>query len=481
MLETLVIGLDCLSPDLVHRWREDLPTFDQLATKGRSGHLATTHPPITVPAWRAIFSGRDPGELGVYGFRNRPNYQTRTLSVANSRSFQADPIWVEWSRRGESSAVLNVPGTYPCQGKATWEIGCLLTPDESTAWCHPPSFAAELSPSLPEGKYPFDIDDYRRKDAHELERTVTAQTKLRFAIMRKLLLEKEPSHCIFVDLGCDRMHHRFWDKALLTDCAQGTSEIATQLRHFYQLLDQELAATLALADLERTRVLVLSDHGAVACHGGFHLNHWLENIGWLRRKPQFSAASAFDHEMIDWTATRAWAEGGYYGRIFLNILGREPGGIMAPAEYEKTRSMLTHELEKVRCPDSKKPMLVERPEEIYHAVRGAAPDLMVYDPDLHWRFLAGFSAEGGIWSTTDEGLDRANHSWHGFFACHDPKGNYPTLQDGVLDYRLVTPWLLGESLPQNPSEKTPSPQKEPPRLEPSAAVEQRLRDLGYLG
>jgi predicted AlkP superfamily phosphohydrolase/phosphomutase len=28
-------------------------------------------PPITVPAWAVIMSGKDPGQLGYYGFRNR--------------------------------------------------------------------------------------------------------------------------------------------------------------------------------------------------------------------------------------------------------------------------------------------------------------------------------------------------------------------------------------------------------------------------
>ena len=34
---------------------------------------------------------------------------------------------------------------------------------------------------------------------------------------------------------------------------------------------------------------------------------------------------------IDWTSTVAWGDGGYYGRLFLNVKGREPGGIVEPA------------------------------------------------------------------------------------------------------------------------------------------------------
>ncbi|MCD6302230.1 MAG: alkaline phosphatase family protein, partial [Anaerolineae bacterium] len=69
--KVFVIGLDCAEPSLVFdRYASDLPNLSRLATAGRHGTLETTIPAITVPAWSAMFSGRDPGELGFYGFRN---------------------------------------------------------------------------------------------------------------------------------------------------------------------------------------------------------------------------------------------------------------------------------------------------------------------------------------------------------------------------------------------------------------------------
>ena len=29
----------------------------------------------------------------------------------------------------------------------------------------------------------------------------------------------------------------------------------------------------------------------------------------------------------------AWGDGGYYGRLFLNVAGREPQGVIEPAQY----------------------------------------------------------------------------------------------------------------------------------------------------
>ena len=73
-----VIGLDCADPKLVFdRWLDDLPNIRQLVERGTWGPLRSVDPPITVPAWSCMLTSRDPGELGIYGFRNRPGLLLR--------------------------------------------------------------------------------------------------------------------------------------------------------------------------------------------------------------------------------------------------------------------------------------------------------------------------------------------------------------------------------------------------------------------
>jgi len=40
---------------------------------------------------------------------------------------------------------------------------------------------------------------------------------------------------------------------------------------------------------------------------------------------------------VDWSKTRAWGDGGYYGRLFMNVRGREPQGTIDPSDYEAKR------------------------------------------------------------------------------------------------------------------------------------------------
>ena len=62
----LVIGLDCASPRLLfHAYPGMLPNLERLCEGGWWGEVESCVPPITVPAWMVMFTGREPGELGM--------------------------------------------------------------------------------------------------------------------------------------------------------------------------------------------------------------------------------------------------------------------------------------------------------------------------------------------------------------------------------------------------------------------------------
>ncbi|HWC27197.1 MAG TPA: alkaline phosphatase family protein, partial [Solirubrobacteraceae bacterium] len=94
MTRVAVIGLDCAEPTLVFdRWRDELPNLRRLTKTGAWGALRSVDPPITVPAWSCMMSGRDPGELGIYGFRNRSDHSYGGLTVADSTAVPVDRVW----------------------------------------------------------------------------------------------------------------------------------------------------------------------------------------------------------------------------------------------------------------------------------------------------------------------------------------------------------------------------------------------------
>ena len=68
--------------------------------------------------------------------------------------------------------------------------------------------------------------------------------------------------------------------------------------------------------------------------GGFCVNEWLVREGLLVLKSYPKEVTPFAKLDVDWEKTKVWSEGGYYARVFLNVKGREPQGVIDPADYE---------------------------------------------------------------------------------------------------------------------------------------------------
>ena len=131
MSKVMIVGLDCAEPSLLfERWRSELPVLSGLMEKGAYGRLTSVIPPITVPAWSCMMASRTPGDLGVYGFRNRSDHSYDGLFIANSTAIKEPRLWDYATRAGKPSIVLGVPGTYPPRPLNGVMVSCFLTPGD---------------------------------------------------------------------------------------------------------------------------------------------------------------------------------------------------------------------------------------------------------------------------------------------------------------------------------------------------------------
>jgi predicted AlkP superfamily phosphohydrolase/phosphomutase len=146
---------------------------------------------------------------------------------------------------------------------------------------------------------------------------------------------------------------------------------------------------------------------------------------------------------VDWSRTKAWGDGGYYARIFLNVAGREPQGTIAPADYENVRDELIAGLGAIPGENGREiGTKVFRPERLYRKVRGVAPDLMVYFGDLSWRSVGTIG--GGKIHTfeNDTGPDGANHAQYGIFVLRDKVNTHAGIRVDGLEITDVAPTIL---------------------------------------
>jgi predicted AlkP superfamily phosphohydrolase/phosphomutase len=447
--KALVIGLDCAPPQLVFdSWLDELPTIRGLTERGSYGVLRSCDPPITVPAWSVMTSSRSPGALGIYGFRNRRDYSYDGLSFASSRSVRVPRVWDLLSERGRPVIVLGVPQTYPITPVNGAMVSCFLTPDvETSRYTHPPELKDEIEALV--GRYMVDVPDFRTDDKDRLLADLEEMTDKRFRLAEHLL-ETRPWDLFFmVEMGTDRIQHGFWR---FTDPTHRLYEEGNRyedaMLDYYRRLDGRIARLLRFAD-DDTAVLLVSDHGAKRIDGGICVNEWLRREGYLVLKEEPDGPTRFTPDLVDWSRTRAWGEGGYYCRLFLNVEGREPEGVISRADYERVRDELKAKLEALGD-DEGRPIgtVAHRPEELYPEREGVAPDLMVYFGNLFWRSVGQVGTGTVHVFENDTGPDDANHAHEGLYLLAGDGA--PVGRGGERDIRDVAPTLLtllGEPVP----------------------------------
>jgi predicted AlkP superfamily phosphohydrolase/phosphomutase len=430
----VVLGLDCGTPALLEDLRAETPNIHRLMERGMHGDLASITPPITVPAWACAMTGTTPGQLGIYGFRNRKDHTYDGLSIAHSGSIQAPAVWDALGARGMRSVLIGVPPSFPPPKEFPgWRVGCFLTPPSAERFAYPQELEVEIEEILGgKGEYIFDIPNFRQQGMDFALDQVFKMTERRFAVGRKMLVEKPWDFFMLCEIAPDRLHHVFWqyyDRR--HPLYEAGSKYETAFQDYYRFLDDQVGAFLDLVPDDAITIL-MSDHGARPMMGGLCFNDWLMREGYLAMSEPLSGPMPIKDAPIDWSKTVAWGDGGYYGRLFLNVRGREPQGVIDPARYEEVRDELIAKLEAAPGPDGA-PLgtKVFKPQDVYTEVRGVAPDLIVYFGDLEWRSVGSVGNASLYTYENDTGPDGANHDRTGIFALAGLPGQRTGRVDGL--------------------------------------------------
>lgn len=439
----LVLGWDCAAPQLAFdQFKAELPVLRGLMSQGTWGELESSIPCITVPAWASMLSSRDPGVLGVYGFRNRSDHSYSQMNTANGASIKVKRVWDYVGDAGQQSVVIGVPQTYPVRPLNGHLVSCFLTPGTESAFAYPAIFKQEVLKIAP--NYPFDVKDFRTMDKARLLQQIIDFTEIQFKLLKCCITEKSWDFFMHVNMGVDRIHHGFWryhDPQHRLYEPGNPFEMA--IFDYYRMVDEMAGKLIELAGDDVT-VLVVSDHGVTRMDGGICVNEWLWRNGWLNFKtpPPEGKITPVENLDVDWAQTKAWASGGYYGRIFLNVEGREPQGIIPAPQYQQIRDELARLLAAIPDPDEQ-PLntSVFKPEDIYEQVNGVAPDLLVYFGDLHWRAVGSLGHRQHFTLENDTGPDDANHAPYGMFVLREPgcRGAGQVARHQLMD---IAPTLL---------------------------------------
>jgi predicted AlkP superfamily phosphohydrolase/phosphomutase len=275
--------------------------------------------------------------LGIYGFRNRGSFAYEDTFTVNSTHVQAPTVWNILSRNRLRSVVMGVPLTYPPKPLNGVLVGCFLTPDNSASFTYPPEFQSRLN-SLAGGEYIIDVKEFRNENKRETLAQIDVMTERRFRAFRNTVAEEDWDYAMMVEMGPDRLHHAFWryfDPGHRL-YVKG-NEFEDVVHQYYLRMDAEIGRTVDALPAD-TSVIVVSDHGAKRMVGAVCINDFLIREGYLVLKSTPSTPTRLSPMMVDWSRTRAWGDGGYYARVFLNVAGREKQGTIAPADVPRVRA-----------------------------------------------------------------------------------------------------------------------------------------------
>lgn len=432
-----IVGLDGATFDLISPWAEagNLPNLKRLMDVGAWGHLRTTIPPMTGPAWTSFMTGQNPGQHGIFDWiaRRPDSYAMVPLSAQHRR---ARSLWAVASEAGRRVLAFNVPMTYPPEAVNGTMIAGLPAVVARPDIANPASAYAEVTGLVDDYiLYPDPGQAYSDSGIDAFLERLYHCTEERIRILTHFRAKERWDLAMVVFNGTDAIQHALWKFMDTThplhDPRSGEKYSAAILK-FYQRLDAWLGDMWfgdKYADLDDDTVLmIMSDHGAGPFHKFIHVNNWLMDTGFLKLKSTPAAQvkhtlfrlgftpmqaynllmrlglGAFKREVVrghgqdllktlflsfadvDWERTQAYSLGNV-GQIYLNLRGREPVGAVAHADYDRVRDELIGRLIELEDPATGRRVVdhVYRREEVYHGSSlQHAPDIVFLPHNLEY-------------------------------------------------------------------------------------------------
>ncbi len=413
--KVLVIGLDGATFNLLEPMVEAgrLPTIGRLINEGASAVLRSTIPPVTIPAWVSMLTGKNPGKLGVYDLLRRVGYRTEP----NSLCFEGNaPVWRILNKHGVSTGLLNIPGTYPPEEVDGFMVTGMLTPSKKSDYSYPTDLAEKLEHRISE--YEIDVLQWQYFDEGTFIKDVHKVTEKREKAAAYLAEAIPCDFLMVVFTSGDRLQHVLWEKTSV-------------IEDYWEQLDHVLGDFLKNFG-EETTVILVSDHGFGPIKKTFYVNEWLRDRGLLRIKglrddgiitrlgrgvewfyrtlgkalgklPFVTSVIRFMNDIIGFERIRkyayeyisaerlegrvAWrktqAFGGvhspHFGQVYINVKKRRPRGSVKPEEREFFRDAIIEDLRELRDPETGEPFRVEAyaSEELYMGEHlDEAPDII---------------------------------------------------------------------------------------------------------
>ncbi|MCW3992371.1 MAG: alkaline phosphatase family protein [Candidatus Bathyarchaeota archaeon] len=407
----LVLGLDGASFEIIEPMVRAgrLPNLARLISEGSSGFLESTVPPVTIPAWVSMMTGKNPGRLGLFDLLKRVGYGVEPNGYCYGGQ---SSLWRILNAYGIRTGVMNLPGTYPPEEVDGFMVTGMMTPSRRSPFSYPPTLAADLDSIV--SQYEIDAPQWQYSEKGRFVKDLYKVTEKRGMAAEYLIGSIPCDFYMIVFTSGDRLQHVLWRRREVIEA-------------YWEELDMIIGGILRRVG-EDTTVLVVSDHGFVPLTRTFYVNEWLRGRGYLRirrklnerivvklgrrleRLYRFLGDKKLLHpvmvflekiigleriwrytfsylsnerlnERVDWARTKAFSSihTPQFGHIYINMEGRMEHGCVAEEEREGLCRAIINELKGLADPGTGGRLKVEvhTSEEVYSGPYvGEAPDII---------------------------------------------------------------------------------------------------------
>jgi predicted AlkP superfamily phosphohydrolase/phosphomutase len=479
--KVLVIGLDGATWDLIDPWMKAglLPTFKQLIDGGTRGHLRSTLPAKTHPAWTTAFTGVNPGKHNIFGFMTSDGYSPKLISASNRK---ATPLWKIVSLHDLKVGVINIPISYPPDKvNGIMVSGIAGSPGGLRGSTYPP----DIQELLKKIDYKIEVKAPRERVLNEILDMIEKRKTLATEVDR--LIEWDLFIIVFVAL--DRVQHIFWNSAEVehTDNESKKRDLSDSIvLRTYVKIDSTIKYLVDTIGRD-ANIFIFSDHGFGRQSKIVNLNRWLASSGtlkfsnngrwnliykqalkrFLRNTLKFSSKVITSKriekavnsrglrnrtdifsisEGLNWQRTKAWALPD--GFIKINLKGREPLGTIEENDYSNFRKKLSSEILNLKDPVTKKNVIdkVYNREDIYQG------PYTINIPDILVKPVEDYTLNSGFGDSLFEKHFRVEgcHRDFGMFIANGPDINENIEIEGssLLDISPTILHMLGIKIPR---------------------------------
>ena len=409
-----------------------LPNLQALAARGSRSTLKSTIPTHSWAAWPSFMTGVNPADHGVYDILETvPGTHKQypvTFKSIKERTFLAD-----LDAAGKEAVYADLPLTFPppdIKGKLL--AGGVLP--KGRQFAHP----ADLPETLERAGAPWPINGMswttfrNRPDAYLDEALDITGKRIRATewlmdntdwdfLMSVWVSVDRTQHCLSNYVGPD---HPDYAKLSKTPRYRKVVDV-------YRQLDDALGSFLSRTD-ESDIILFISDHGFQSTSRAVHMDQLLKRMGYLEFTasnlvygpmqwgPMRTAArKVYDllglhgkvslSQPVNWQKTRAYTSIRSTGEgVSINLAGREPDGIVDPADFEKVRESIMDRLASFVDPETgRKPVkAIFKREEIFKGRHAdSAPDILMEPAEQYSLTHAKTAVEKADWLAGDHRLD----------------------------------------------------------------------------